>query len=405
MISDVELSVRNGAELLDRLLKDIVSENSSFEIKPFILLLQNRLKCKNPAVLLFLLSWISFLDSIPGFDLIQYLPAFFDGLLNILTDSNNQEISTLCKNCLNDFLKSFSSTQLSKDDLKALLATIIVHLKSPIDTVRSLSLEFLIEFSSISKETIFNETSLILSCVLPSLGSNEFHIRQLAIKANNLISLIYTEFGAEKEAKDLVKMIIDEIRNENEATRVVALDWLLLIQKKSVNTNFILDNDSFHALLKALVISSSEEVIQRDLRLLAQISLSSDDESLRSFISNLLIILSQDTALLERRGNLIFRQLCIALTPEKLFATIAQILEDEKDLIFASLIVQYLNIILLTTNETKPLRTKLRNLDNRENQNLFYTLYKSWCHNPISVITLCLLSQSYDHASLLVLQM
>jgi vacuole morphology and inheritance protein 14 len=30
---------------------------------------------------------------------------------------------------------------------------------------------------------------------------------------------------------------------------------------------------------------------------------------------------------------------------------------------------------------------------------LFATLYKSWCHNAVSTLTMCLLSQSYEHAS------
>lgn len=33
---------------------------------------------------------------------------------------------------------------------------------------------------------------------------------------------------------------------------------------------------------------------------------------------------------------------------------------------------------------------------------LFKTLYSSWCHNPVATVSLCLLSQNYDHASNLV---
>lgn len=33
---------------------------------------------------------------------------------------------------------------------------------------------------------------------------------------------------------------------------------------------------------------------------------------------------------------------------------------------------------------------------------LFTTLYSSWCHNPVATVSLCLLSQNYEHASNLV---
>ena len=38
----------------------------------------------------------------------------------------------------------------------------------------------------------------------------------------------------------------------------------------------------------------------------------------------------------------------------------------------------------------------------QESWHLFTTLYSSWCHNPVATVSLCLLSQNYDHASNLV---
>lgn len=35
----------------------------------------------------------------------------------------------------------------------------------------------------------------------------------------------------------------------------------------------------------------------------------------------------------------------------------------------------------------------------QEGQVLFTTLYRSWCHNAVSVFSLCLLAQAYEHAS------
>ena len=38
----------------------------------------------------------------------------------------------------------------------------------------------------------------------------------------------------------------------------------------------------------------------------------------------------------------------------------------------------------------------------QETWNLFITLYRSWSHNPVATVALCLLTQNYDHASSLV---
>ena len=38
----------------------------------------------------------------------------------------------------------------------------------------------------------------------------------------------------------------------------------------------------------------------------------------------------------------------------------------------------------------------------QESWSLFTTLYRSWCHNPVATIALCLLSQNYKHSSDLV---
>ncbi|CAG8509633.1 8456_t:CDS:10 [Diversispora eburnea] len=113
--ADSELSVKNGAELLDRLIKDIVAEQSTsyvsslvlasmthddlmgpvsmprttaFSLPRFIPLLAERIHAKNPYVRNFLVSWITVLDSIPDLELASFLPDFLDGLLQFLSDAS-----------------------------------------------------------------------------------------------------------------------------------------------------------------------------------------------------------------------------------------------------------------------------------------------------------------------------
>ncbi|KAI9305409.1 vacuolar protein 14 C-terminal Fig4p binding-domain-containing protein [Cunninghamella echinulata] len=186
--------------------------------------------------------------------------------------------------------------------------------------------------------------------------------------------------------------------NEHEETRVASLEWLLMLHKKAPNKILVSDDGTFPALLKTLS-DSSEEVVRRDLQLLAQISSYSDHEYFRHFMTNLLLLFSTDRKLLETRGSLIIRQLCLSLDPERIYITIADILEMDEDLEFASIMVQNLNIILITASELSDLRKRLRNLDHKDGQRLFIALYKSWCHNAVATFSLCLLAQVYEHAA------
>lgn len=59
--------------------------------------------------------------------------------------------------------------------------------------------------------------------------------------------------------------------------------------------------------------------------------------------------------------------------------------------------VQTLNTILLTSTELFELRNRLKDLNTQESCGLFCCLYRSWCHNPVATISLCLLTQNYEH--------
>lgn len=124
------MSVKNGAELLDRLIKDIVSESAAsyvsiletssqatdgneideiedlptaFSLPRFIPLLKERIHVQNPFARTFLVSWLTLLDTIPDLELVTYLPAFLEGLFRFLSDTN-QDVHTATQGVLERFL-------------------------------------------------------------------------------------------------------------------------------------------------------------------------------------------------------------------------------------------------------------------------------------------------------------
>lgn len=215
---------------------------------------------------------------------------------------------------------------------------------------------------------------------------------------------------------ETVNVLTLQLLDAHAETRVSSLEWLLMLHRKAPRKILAMNDGTFPALLKTLS-DPSDDVVRCDLRLLAQISSASEDAYFHSFMADLLSLFSTDRRLLETRGSLIIRQLCVSLNTDRIFRTLAEILEKDEDLEFASIMVQTLNIILLTSPELSEFRRRLKNLDGsgtlggggngavnsaaaaREGAQLFVILYRSWSHNAVATLSLCLLAQAYEAAS------
>nr|XP_018262242.1 vacuole morphology and inheritance protein 14 [Kwoniella dejecticola CBS 10117]OBR84400.1 vacuole morphology and inheritance protein 14 [Kwoniella dejecticola CBS 10117] len=200
------------------------------------------------------------------------------------------------------------------------------------------------------------------------------------------------------DVRETVNVLTLQFLSDHAETRIAALEWLLMLHLKAPNKILSRDSGTFPALLKTLS-DPSEDVVKHDLQLLAQISASSEDSYFTSFMVKVLELFSTDRRLLETRGSLIIRQLCLHLNAERIFRTIAEILEKDDDLEFASMMVVKLNMILITSPELADFRRRLKNLESKDGQMLFSSLYRSWCHNAVAAFALCLLAQAYEHAS------
>lgn len=141
--TDSEQTVKNGSELLDRLMKvskacnlkfalfsfvifqDIVTESASFDLDAFMPLLRERVYTKSPFARQFVISWISVLDMVPNIDLVMYLPELLDGLFVIL-DDHVLEVKKMCETLLGEFLRSIKSDP-SRVDFAAMINILIRH--------------------------------------------------------------------------------------------------------------------------------------------------------------------------------------------------------------------------------------------------------------------------------------
>ncbi|KAI9818013.1 MAG: hypothetical protein M1826_001446 [Phylliscum demangeonii] len=565
LAADAELSVKNGAELLDRLIKDIVSESAAnyvsvlqnpeeavvdadpedpdsfddyptaFSLARFVPLLTERIHVLNPFTRIFLVSWITLLDSIPDLELVFYLPAFLGGLFKFLNDPH-KDVQIATQGALERFLaeikqiaqikkgieerKKTHSEEGPRGSVSSQSVLTDAEAKKPEDIQESSGeqegfedvdegdddstesdwmpgqdvyvdhpkiLEILVGFLDPNSEEDIQLTALrwiesffeicpgdilpfipqMLSRVLPAMANDVAEVRLAANRLNTslleyIVSLpgearendqaataVMTDSGAaakdgadldrrelgttsksvqshtrdadskksaelesstlaeESSAVSVAKLELDyaaainaltlHFLNEHETARAAALTWLIMLHRKAPRKVLSNKNETFPALLKTLS-DPSEAVVIRDLQLLSQISKNSDDDYFASFMVNLLQLFSTDRRLLELRGNLIIRQLCVSLSAERIYRALADCLEKDEDVEFASIMVQNLNNNLITAPELADLRKRLKNLETKDGQAFFMTLFRSWCHNAVATFSLCLLAQAYEQA-------
>lgn len=138
--------MKNGAELLDRLVKDIVAESAAsyvsvlqlsekdaldsdtldeadlptaFSLPRFIPLLKERIHVIGPFTRNFLVSWLTLLDTIPDLELVTYLPEFLEGLIKFL-GSPNKDVNVATQGLLDRFLAEIKRVTRLKKGLEGL---------------------------------------------------------------------------------------------------------------------------------------------------------------------------------------------------------------------------------------------------------------------------------------------
>ncbi|XP_042146716.1 protein VAC14 homolog isoform X2 [Ixodes scapularis] len=453
LAADSDQHVKNGSELLDRLLKDIVTESASFDLVAFMPLLRERVYTKNHFARAFIVSWVSVMNSVPDIDMLIFLPEILDGLFNILEDPS-VELKKMCETTLGEFLRNIIKNP-QRVDFAAMIVILIVHSHSPEELVQYTAINWMKEFVTLSGRTLIPHASGILEAVLPTLSydDNRRNIRETARAVNQRLMQLVTQEDdrpesptdeskvdegvphpapkkgahnpAELDLTPLVNVLTKQLQHVSMQTRIAVLRWFFHLYIKIPNKIFRHVDEIFPMLLQTLS-DPSDEVVLLDLEVLAEISSStagckSGEGAVNAgdvgagaaavamtasgmnsyfgrFMLSLLEMFSSDGQLLEDRGSFIIRQLCMLLNAEDIYRAMASILQAKEDLRFAAHMVQTLNTILLTSTELFELRNQLKDLRTQESCSLFCCLYRTWCHNPVATISLCLLTQNYEHA-------
>ncbi|XP_047332655.1 protein VAC14 homolog [Impatiens glandulifera] len=398
--ADSDANVQSAAHLLDRLIKDIVTETDEFSIEEFIPLLRERMNVLNPYVRQFLVGWITVLDSVPDIDMLGFLPDFLDGLFNMLSDSSH-EIRQQADSALSEFLQEIKNSP--SVDYGRMAEILVQRAASGDEFTRLTAITWINEFVKLGGDQLLPYYADILGAILPCISDKEEKIRVVARETNEELQATKTDPAEGFDVGAILSVARSQLANKWEDTRIEALQWILTLLKRHRAEVLTFLSDIFEALLKKLSDPSDEVVL---LVLDVHACIAQDAPYFRQLLVFLIHNFRMDNSLLEKRGALIIRRLCLLLDAEKVFRELSKILEGQADLDFASVMVQALNLILFTSTELSEMRNLLKqSLVTSTGSDLFLSLYASWCHSPMAIISLCLLVQAYQHASSVILSL
>ncbi|GJY64498.1 protein VAC14 [Tanacetum coccineum] len=364
--ADSDPNVQNAAHLLDRLVKDIVSESDQFSIDEFIPLLRERMNFLNPHVRQFLVGWITVLDSVPDIDMLGFLPDFLDGLFNMLSDPS-REIRQQADSALSEFLLEIQNSPVSCEIVLLLLKSVdygrmaeilVLRASSPDDFTRWTAITWINELVKLGGYELVPFYADILGAILPCLADNEEKIRVVASEINDELRATEADTSqgfavgailsvAKRSSLRTINFrggkMNEQLSSEYEATRIESLHWISALLNRHRPEVLSSLNDIFETLLKALS-DISDEVMYSGC-----------------FFS------CRESSSASGFGD-----------AERVYRELSTILEGEADLGYASTLVQALNLILLTSSELTGLRDLLKlSLYNASGKDFFLSLYAS----------------------------
>lgn len=301
------------------------------------------------------------LDSVPDIDMLDYLPDFLDGLFNMLSDGN-REIRQAADSALTEFLREIKQTE--DVDFGRMVEILVGQCNSKERFNRLTAVTWVHEFVTLGGEKLVEFYAELLAAIMHCISDSEHEIRQKAETSNADLLQLVKSTAQEVELVPIMEKLNKELSSDHAPTRKAALRWISMLLDKYPNQLLAHIGALLPTLLKTLS-DASDKVVLLDLEVLARISLNKVE--FEKVLNAVLHLFAHDRRLLETRGSMIVRKLCELLDSKSIYMIFAKVLgagasglETQMDGEFASVMVQTLNLILLTANELEKLREILR---------------------------------------------
>ncbi len=218
--------------------------------------------------------------------------------------------------------------------------------------------------------------------------------------------------GGGSAVQGLLRAVRGTLGAADHLTRSASLRWLSMLLLQLPDAVVAETDALLSTLLANLTDTADAEVLKLNLEVLARLATTDPSWALLRgrILVGLVALFGEQRGLLEAKAAFIVRRLCLLLDPGVVYLGLADILAAEGNKEFAALLVELLNLILLTSAELSDFRDSLRGCaapgggGGGEGAAVFSALFRTWVVNPVASISLCLLAHAYALAARLVVR-
>ena len=440
-----------------------------FSLLGFFKVILNQINLRHPNIKCCIVSWINFINQIPDIKLINILHYFLGDLFNMLEidNENVKKVTQDClKDFFNELENEFGTIpyevevkileiliekcQLKHSEIKLISFKWIlmflkkyiqiskVKFKAPVKRNSNPKLTKMFSGTSDNNENDkFDDLSLIsfpsmenerkypfylfgqiLDIILQSsnISSKEKdkkkkkileEIEKIAKESNNTLLNIIEYYNENNENLTLFEeILIKYFEYEEPIILKIVFKWIERLYNK-FHENAFVSFDDFMEKFTFILANKNNEIFKEAINIICNI-IKDKEKNLNIIISKIINTFQKKIDLIDKRGTDIFTILCSTLRVDIIFLTFATVLLEMKDSEYIGRIINRLNIFLIKSDITEDLRNvckKVKNSNDRKDKIFFEKIFRTWCINPVSVLTLCLIAENFELSYNLLIKM
>jgi len=199
--------------------------------------------------------------------------------------------------------------------------------------------------------------------------------------------------------KQLETVLMKYLYFENKELLFIVIKWIEKFFNKFGEDAFSNNFKKFIEKFTSIAIYKDEEIFEIGIKTLYNIE-KCRKGSMNVIILNILNKLKgQDNSFAIKRTKEFVKALCRELNVKYVYSIFAEVLYKMSRSDFVCKIINILNMLLLTSNDTEELRNLLKNIQNTKNKEdklFFDKLFTTWCINPVSCLILCLIAEDFE---------
>ena len=229
---------------------------------------------------------------------------------------------------------------------------------------------------------------------------NEEDLYTIINNCNSCLLTIIEKYNMDLvNIKQLEEVLMEYLSYENNNLLLSVIKWIEKFFNNFCEDAFSNDFNKFIESFAFIATYKDEEIFELGIKTLCNIE-KCRKGSINVIICNILKKLKEkDNIFAIKRAKEVVNLLCKELDVKHVYETFADVLAHIYKINFVCKIINILNMLLLTSNDTEELRKLLKNIQkttNEEDKLFFEKLFKIWCINPVSCLILCLIAEDFE---------